>query len=85
MVTINIGDRYPRRKRYRRSYRSRRKSYGRSNFRGWKGSGSQTPDTGVYIPSGGGLAWNPINFPNLWHPVGQLPSGIHQMSAALFE
>lgn len=85
MVTINIGDGYPRRKRYRRSYRSRRRSYGRSNFRAWKGSTTtRTSDTG-YVPAGGGLAWNPINFPDLWHPVGQLPSGIHQVSAALFE
>lgn len=84
MVTINIsGDNYPRRR--RRQYRRPRfrRSYGRSFAKA--STPSTTPDTG-YVPSGGGLAWNPINFPDTWAPIGNLPSGIHEIgAAALFE
>ena len=84
MVTINIGERFPRRRRrYRRNFR---RNVGRRGYRFSRPSvSSRTPDTG-YVPTGN-LAWNPINFPDLWAPGGNIPSGIHQVysPAGIFE
>lgn len=68
MVTINIGSEYPRRRRKQKRYRSQPRF---QDFSGGRYERGDSGDTGGYSPgTGGGLAWNPINFPGTWTPGG---------------
>ena len=100
MVTINIGNVNPRRRRASRRYQSSRPR-GYSTFGRYeaKSGYDETPDTGL----GGDpwdstkWSWNPTNQPGGYYQVGDtwymlpssgtMPSGIHEssMSAALME
>ena len=98
MVTINIGNVNPRRRRSRPRYRpSRYRGFSTYGKQETKSGYDQTPDTGLggdpWDPTG--WAHNPHHNPGEYYQIGDtwymlpgggdMPSGIHGMPAALME